>query len=218
MLHVARKAFSPAPPPFPVLHIDTGRNFPEVLEFRDRTVATHGLRLVVGSVQDDIDAGLIADEVGTRRPGTGCRPRLCCGPFGSTSSTHSSVVPDATRRRHGPRSASTAFATSTGSGIRRTSALSFGTFSTVVTTRASTSGSSHCPTGRARHLAVHRRRRHRCAVHLLRAPANGLREGRDADGRQRTSRTRRGCRRLRGQGPVPHRRRRRLHRLRRVTG
>jgi sulfate adenylyltransferase subunit 2 len=66
MLHLARKAFHPATPPFPVVHIDTGRNFAEVMEFRDRTVATHGLNLVVGSVQDDIDAGHISDEMGAR--------------------------------------------------------------------------------------------------------------------------------------------------------
>jgi sulfate adenylyltransferase subunit 2 len=66
MLHLAGKAFFPAPPPFPVLHIDTGRNFPEVLDFRDRTVEKYGLRLVVGNVQDDIDAGHISDEVGPR--------------------------------------------------------------------------------------------------------------------------------------------------------
>ena len=64
MLHLARKAFFPSPPPFPVLHIDTGRNFPEVLEFRDRTVERLGIRLVIGHVQDDIDAGRIAEESG----------------------------------------------------------------------------------------------------------------------------------------------------------
>src|SRR3984885_12142824 len=53
MLHLAAKAFWPAPVPFPVLHVDTGRNFDEVLEFRDRTVERFGLRLIVGSVQDD---------------------------------------------------------------------------------------------------------------------------------------------------------------------
>ena len=57
MLHLAAKAFWPAPIPFPVVHIDTGQNFDEVLAFRDRTVARLGLRLIVGSVQDDIDAG-----------------------------------------------------------------------------------------------------------------------------------------------------------------
>ena len=66
MLHLARKAFFPSPPPFPVLHIDTGRNFPEVLDFRDRTVSGLGLRLVIGHVQDDIDAGRISEEAGER--------------------------------------------------------------------------------------------------------------------------------------------------------
>ncbi len=59
MLHLARKAFAPAPVPFPIMHIDTGHNFPEVIEFRDRTVAELGLRLEVASVQEQIDAGRI---------------------------------------------------------------------------------------------------------------------------------------------------------------
>jgi sulfate adenylyltransferase subunit 2 len=57
MLHVAARAFWPAPIPFPVVHIDTSQNFDEVIDFRDRTVEQFGLRLIVGSVQDDIDAG-----------------------------------------------------------------------------------------------------------------------------------------------------------------
>ncbi|NYG59445.1 sulfate adenylyltransferase subunit 2 [Nocardioides daedukensis] len=57
MLHLAMKAFWPAQMPFPVMHVDTGQNFDEVLDFRDRTVEQHGLRLIVASVQDDIDAG-----------------------------------------------------------------------------------------------------------------------------------------------------------------
>ncbi|WP_328395394.1 sulfate adenylyltransferase subunit CysD [Nocardia sp. NBC_00416] len=66
MLHLATKAFWPAPPPFPVLHIDTGHNFDEVIAYRDETVARHGVRLLVGSVQDDIDAGRVAEETGPR--------------------------------------------------------------------------------------------------------------------------------------------------------
>ncbi|HVT41621.1 MAG TPA: sulfate adenylyltransferase subunit CysD [Acidimicrobiales bacterium] len=62
MLHVARKAFWPAPVPFSVLHVDTGRNFTEVLEFRDRATATAGVRLVVAKVQDDIDAGRTVED------------------------------------------------------------------------------------------------------------------------------------------------------------
>ena len=63
MLHLAAKAFWPAPVPFPVMHIDTGQNFDEVIDFRDRTVEQFGLRLIVASVQDDIDAGR-ATEIG----------------------------------------------------------------------------------------------------------------------------------------------------------
>ncbi|MET9289995.1 sulfate adenylyltransferase subunit CysD [Nocardia beijingensis] len=66
MLHLAAKAFWPAPLPFPVLHIDTGHNFDEVIAYRDETVARLGLRLVVGRVQDDIDAGRVVEENGPR--------------------------------------------------------------------------------------------------------------------------------------------------------
>jgi sulfate adenylyltransferase subunit 2 len=66
MLHVAAKAFWPAPLPFPVMHVDTGHNLDEVIEFRDRTVDQMGLRLVVASVQDDIDAGRVFEEVGPK--------------------------------------------------------------------------------------------------------------------------------------------------------
>ena len=66
LLHLARKAFWPSALPFPVVHIDTGHNFDEVLHFRDRTVDRYGLRLLVGAVQDDIDAGRVVEQVGPR--------------------------------------------------------------------------------------------------------------------------------------------------------
>lgn len=62
MLHLAAKAFAPSPIPFPVMHIDTGHNFDEVLAFRDRRVAELGVRLIVGSVPDAIEAGLVREE------------------------------------------------------------------------------------------------------------------------------------------------------------
>ncbi|WP_026551101.1 sulfate adenylyltransferase subunit CysD [Arthrobacter sp. H20] len=62
MLHLAAKAFAPAPVPFPVMHIDTGHNFDEVLEFRDEMVKRIGVHLVVGSVQEAIDRGLVQEE------------------------------------------------------------------------------------------------------------------------------------------------------------
>ncbi|TDT95785.1 sulfate adenylyltransferase subunit 2 [Streptomyces sp. 846.5] len=69
MLHLALKAFWPAQVPFALLHVDTGHNFPEVLEYRDRTVAEHGLRLHVAKVQDFIDDGRLRERPdGLRNP------------------------------------------------------------------------------------------------------------------------------------------------------
>src|SRR5450755_2645557 len=64
MLALAERAFAPARVPFPVMHIDTGHNFPEVLEFRDRRVDELGIRLFVASVQESIDAGKVVEESG----------------------------------------------------------------------------------------------------------------------------------------------------------
>ncbi|MGX7827042.1 sulfate adenylyltransferase subunit CysD [Actinokineospora sp. 24-640] len=69
LLHLAVKAFWPAPVPFPLLHVDTGHNLDEVIEFRDRTVQRHGLRLLVANVQDYIDDGRLSERAdGTRNP------------------------------------------------------------------------------------------------------------------------------------------------------
>jgi len=62
MLTLATKAFAPAPIPFPVMHVDTGLNFPEVIAFRDRVVDELGVELVVASVQDAIARGLVREE------------------------------------------------------------------------------------------------------------------------------------------------------------
>ncbi len=64
MFHLARKAFWPAPAPFPLMHIDTGHNFDEVIAFRDRIVAETGVRLLVSRLQDDIDAGTVVEQTG----------------------------------------------------------------------------------------------------------------------------------------------------------
>jgi sulfate adenylyltransferase subunit 2 len=66
LLRLAEKAFRPGPFPFPILHVDTGHNFPEALEFRDRRVAELGERLIVASVEDSIRAGRVVDETGPR--------------------------------------------------------------------------------------------------------------------------------------------------------
>ena len=62
LLRVAEKAFAPLPLPFPVMHVDTGHNFEEVIEFRDRLIARNGHRLIVASVQDSIDAGRAKED------------------------------------------------------------------------------------------------------------------------------------------------------------
>jgi len=64
MLALAERAFAPANIPFPVMHVDTGHNFDEVIDFRDRRVAEVGARLIVASVQDSIDSGRVAEETG----------------------------------------------------------------------------------------------------------------------------------------------------------
>ncbi len=64
MFHLARKAFWPAPMPFPLMHVDTGHNFEEVIEYRDRVVEQTGVQLLVSHVQDDIDAGRVVEQTG----------------------------------------------------------------------------------------------------------------------------------------------------------
>jgi sulfate adenylyltransferase subunit 2 len=66
LLRLAEKAFRPAPFPFPLMHVDTGHNFHEVIEFRDRRVAELGERLIVASVQESIDSGRVIEETGPR--------------------------------------------------------------------------------------------------------------------------------------------------------
>jgi sulfate adenylyltransferase subunit 2 len=66
MLKVAEKAFWPARIPFPLMHVDTGHNFPEVIDYRDRRVAELGAELIVGSVQASIDAGRVTEDPGPK--------------------------------------------------------------------------------------------------------------------------------------------------------
>jgi sulfate adenylyltransferase subunit 2 len=64
MFHLALKAFHPGKIPFPLMHVDTGHNFPETIEFRDELVKKHGVKLIVGSVQESIDKGRVKEETG----------------------------------------------------------------------------------------------------------------------------------------------------------
>ncbi|MEX2574278.1 MAG: sulfate adenylyltransferase subunit CysD [Balneolaceae bacterium] len=64
MFHLARKSFYPGKVPFPLMHVDTGHNFPETIAFRDKLVKEHGVELLIGSVQESIDKGLVKEETG----------------------------------------------------------------------------------------------------------------------------------------------------------
>ena len=84
LLHIAAKAFAPQQLPFPVLHIDTGQNFTEVIDFRDRAVERAGARLVVAAVQDTIERGRVADP----------------GPLGSRNRLQTVTLLDALASHH----------------------------------------------------------------------------------------------------------------------
>jgi len=64
MVHLAKKAFYPGKIPFPLMHVDTGHNFPETIEFRDKLVRELGIELIVGSVQESINSGRVKEETG----------------------------------------------------------------------------------------------------------------------------------------------------------
>ena len=140
LLHLAIKAFWPAPVPFPLLHVDTGHNFAEVIEFRDRMVEQHDLRLIVANVQDWIDDGRLPNA--RTASATRCRPCRCWTPSTSTGSTRCSAVGEGTRRGPAPRSAYSVFVTPSGNGSLGGSARSCGTCITVGTKPASTYGCS----------------------------------------------------------------------------
>ena len=105
LLRLAEKAFRPIPLPFPVMHVDTGHNFDEVIEFRDRRVTGEGHKLIVASVQESIDNGRVPDP-GPALPATGSRPARCWTRWRTAASTRRSAGPAATRNGPAPRNAS----------------------------------------------------------------------------------------------------------------
>ena len=114
------------------MHVDTGHNFPEVIEFRDRRVAELGERLIVASVQDSIDAGRVVDADGPARLAQPAADRRRCSTRStSTASTPRSAARAATRSARARRSASSASATTSAAGTRARSAPSSGTSTTA---------------------------------------------------------------------------------------
>ena len=179
-----RRRSAPARFPFPVLHVDTGHNFPEVLEFRDRRVEELGERLIVASVQDSIDAGRVREEgpVQARHVAQPAADRDAARrDRARTASTPRSAARAATRSARGRRSGSSPSATTSASGTRAPSAPSCGTSTTAASARG-----EHVrvfPLSNWTELDVW----HyiaaggaRAAVDLLRARARGVRARRDA--------------------------------------
>ena len=148
LLRLAEKAFRPARFPFPLMHVDTGHNFPEVIEFRDRRVAELGERLIVACVQDSIDAGRVVEETGPRAS----RNRLQTTTLLDAIAEHgfdAGLRRRAPRRGAGPREGAHHVLPRR---LRRlgpqgASAPSCGTSTTGASARASTSASSRSPTG-----------------------------------------------------------------------
>src|SRR3954463_13981740 len=154
LLRLAEKAFRPGKFPFPVMHVDTGHNFPEVLAFRDRRVAELGERLIVASVQESIDKARVVEETGPRAS----RNRLQTIPLLAAIEEHDFDAaiggappppppPAGTRRRRARRSACSRSATTSGSGTRRRSAPSSGASTTAASARARACASSRSRTG-----------------------------------------------------------------------
>jgi sulfate adenylyltransferase subunit 2 len=105
LLRLAEKAFRPSPLPFPVMHVDTGHNFDDVIEFRDRRVEGVGHKLIVASVQEPSTAVGCPIPVPALRA-TGNRPARCWMRWRPADSTRHSAAPAATRNGPAPRNAS----------------------------------------------------------------------------------------------------------------
>ena len=188
MLHLAVKAFSPARVPFPVMHVDTGHNFAEVLAFRDAMVERVGARLVVASVQDDIDAGALVEDTGPRAS----RNRL------QTVTLLRGIEEQRVRRRVRRRPPRRGEGPGQGAGVqlprrvRPVGPEEPAARAVEPLQRPPPQGRAHpgvpaVELDRARHLAVHRRRGHRAPVDLLRPPAPGVPARRHVAGRLRRS-------------------------------
>ncbi len=136
LLRLAEKAFRPGRFPFPIMHVDTGHNFTEVIEFRDRLIGELGERLIVASVQDSIDSGRVGRRPAPGPPATASRRRRCWTRSPSIASTPPSAGPVVTRSEHGPRSGCSRSGMTSASGIPSASDRSHG----PSTTRGSVQG------------------------------------------------------------------------------
>ena len=146
--HLARKAFFPAKIPFPFVHIDTGHNFPETMAFRNQLIKDLGVQLVVGSVQESIDEGAVAEETGINASRNALQTTTLLDTI--ERNNFDACMGGARRDEEKARakSASSRTAMTLVSGTQKTSVPSFGTCSTVKSAWGKTSVYSPSPTGR----------------------------------------------------------------------
>jgi len=152
MARLAQKAFWPGNIPFPFLHVDTGHNFDETIEFRDQLMDDLGVELIVAHVQDMIDEGKVKAPKGPNPSRNKLQiPTLLQAleehdfdaAFGGTILMRHSAARDAMKRRHEPKNVSSRTATSLVSGIPKTSVPNCGTYIMGERTRVSTFGCFH---------------------------------------------------------------------------
>ena len=172
LLHLALKAFWPAPLPFALLHVDTGHNLPEIIEFRDEIVARHNLRLHVASVEE-----YLADGRLTERP-DGIRNPLQTIPLldAITENRFDAVFGGARRDEERARAKERVFscATRSASGIPSASDPSCGTYTTAATPRRARPRVPAEQLDRARRVALHRPRAGPAGPAVLRARSRGV--------------------------------------------
>ena len=215
LLRLAEKAFRPGKFPFPVMHIDTGHNFPEVIEFRDRRVAELGERLIVASVQESIDKGRVAEETGPRAS----RNQLQTTTLLDAIEEHQFDVAmgGARRDEERARAKERIFSFRDDFGQWNPRAQRPELWDALQRARPQGRARARVPDlelDRARRVAVRRARAARAAVDLLRARARGVQARRHALFRLRLRRalSRRGA--VHRDRALPHRRRHDLHRRR----
>ena len=217
MLRLAEKAFWPAKIPFPLMHVDTGHNFAEVMDFRDRRVTELGARLIVASVEDAIAEGLVQDPTGP----LASRNSIQTVPLlkGIIDNKFDAVFGGARRDEEKARAKERVFSFRDEFGQWDPEGTAARAVEPVQRAPPQGRAHPHLPDfelDRTRHLAVRPARRTRAPVDLLRAQTSRLLARQHADGCDRRDASRRGCRGLRDDGALPDRRRHDLHRSGRI--
>jgi hypothetical protein len=149
MVYLAVKAFHPARVPFPLLHIDTGHNFPETLEYRDWLAQKYNLRLIVGSVQKAIDEGRIKEEKGYNASRNALQTFVLLDELEKGNSMRHWEEDEEMRKKQELKNVSSAIAMSLANGILKISDLNFGISSMAVNISVNTSVSFRSATGQS---------------------------------------------------------------------